>query len=187
MSQGDGVQGRFRRNRKMYAAVLLIAVVSTAVFAYVYYSMSVASVTRITLDQIQGVRIFGGGTYPNRNVTYILEVQVWSKAQTLDVSLNAPTFLADADAVPLGNQTLADGIIIKGAHLTYNLRFSINESKVIGPNPSASNMGLTMVSWVGAGFYSRTVTLSTSTIWNWTTAKLIVSGGCFDITFNIGC
>ena len=187
MSQRDGVSERFHRNWKVYTAVLLIAVVSTAVFGYIYYSMSVASVTRITLDQIQGVRIFGGGTYPNRNVTYILEVQVWSKAQTLDVSLNAPTFLADADAVPLGNQTLADGIIIKGAHLTYNLRFSINESKVIGPNPSASNMGLTMVSWVGAGFYSRTVTLSTSTIWNWTTAKLIVSGGCFDITFNIGC
>ena len=187
MSQGDGVSERFHRNWKVYTAVLLIAVVSTAVFAYVYYSMSVASVTRITLDQIQAVRIFGAGTYPNRNVTYILEVQVWSKAQTLDVSLNAPTFLADADAVPLGNQTLADGIIIKGAYLTYNLRFSINESKVIGPNPSASNMGLRMVSWVGAGFYSRTVTLFTSTIWNWTTAKLIVSGGCFDITFNIGC
>ena len=187
MSQGDGVPRRFYRNRKVYAAILLIAVVSTTVFAYVYNSMSVASVTRITLDQIQAVRIFGGGTYPNRNVTYILEVQVWSKAQTLDVSLNAPTFLADADAVPLGNQTLADGIIIKGAYLTYNLRFSINESKVIGPNPSASNMGLRMVSWVGAGFYSRTVTLFTSTIWNWTTAKLIVSGGCFDITFNIGC
>ena len=171
----------------MYAAVLLIAVVSTAVFAYVYYSMSVASVTRITLDQIQAVRIFGDGSYPNRNVSYILEVQVWSRAQALDVSPNAPTFLADADAVPLGNQTLADGIIIKGAYLSYNLRFSINDSKVIGPNPSASNMGLRMVSWVGAGFYLRTVTLSTSAIWNWTTAKLIVSGGCFDITFNIGC
>src|SRR5439155_26962969 len=84
MSQGDGVSERFHRNWKVYIAVLLIAVVSTAVFGYIYYSMSVASVTRVTLDQIQGVRIFGGGTYPNRNVTYILEVQVWSKAQTLD-------------------------------------------------------------------------------------------------------
>src|SRR5437016_8625947 len=187
MSQGDGVPRRFYRNRKVYAAILLIAVVSTGVFGYIYYSMSVASVTSISLDQIQAVRIFGSGNYPNRNATFIIEVQVWSKAQTLDVILNAPTFLADADAVPLGNQTLADGIIIKGAYLTYNLRFSINESKVIGPNPSASNMGLRMVSWVGAGFYSRTVTLSTSTIWNWTTAKLVLDGGCFNLTFDTPC
>ena len=187
MTQPQTGTNRFRLKKRVVLVTPLVIVILVAVSAYVYYSMSVASVTRITLDQIQAVRIFGAGTYPNRNVTYILEVQVWSKAQTLDVSLNAPTFLADADAVPLGNQTLADAIIIKGAYLTYNLRFSINESKVIGPNPSASNMGLRMVSWVGAGFYSRTVTLSTSTIWNWTTAKLIVSGGCFDITFNIGC
>jgi len=62
MSQGDGVSERFHRNWKVYTAVLLIAVVSTTVFAYVYNSMSVASVTRITLDQIQAVRIFGAGT-----------------------------------------------------------------------------------------------------------------------------
>ena len=114
MTQPQTGTNRFRLKKRVVLVTPLVIVILVAVFAYVYYSMSLASVTRISLDQIQAVRIFGAGTFPNRNVTYILEVQVWSKAQTLDVSLNAPTFLADADAVPLGNQTLADGIIIKG-------------------------------------------------------------------------
>ena len=45
MSQGDGVSERFHRNWKVYTAVLLIAVVSTAVFKWLL-STSQAATTR---------------------------------------------------------------------------------------------------------------------------------------------
>ena len=188
MSQGDGVSERFHRNWKVYTAVLLIAVVSTAVFSYIYYSMSVASVTSISLDQIQAVRIFGSGNYPNRNATFIIEVQVWSKAQTLSVRLENPVVVADADTVPLGNQTLAGGTILPGAYLVYNLRFSVNESKAIGTIPySAFGVTLRLTGVMHAGIYSRTVSLVHGSTWNWTTAKLILDGGCFNLTFDTPC
>src|SRR5436309_2452656 len=116
MSQGDGVSERFHRNWKVYAAILLIAVVSTAVFGYIYYSMSVASVTSISLDQIQAVRIFGNGNYPNRNATYFIEVQVWSKAEALSVRLDNPVFEVSLSPLVEGNQSLPGGTILPSSY-----------------------------------------------------------------------
>jgi hypothetical protein len=188
MGQVDNISNRFRLSRRIIVGIILVVVIATATVFYVYNSMSMASVTSIALGQIQAVRIFTSGTYPNRNATYIIEVQVWSKARALDVSLGTPIFLADADRVPLGNQTLGGGTILRGAYLTYDLRFNINESKAIVTfSGSGNDITVNMVSLVQAGSFSRTVTLSTGAVWNWTTATLILNGGCFDITFSTNC
>src|SRR5881398_4209420 len=114
MTQPQTGTNRFRLKKRVFLVIPLVIVTLVAVFAYIYYSMGVASVTSISLDQIQAVRIFGNGNYPNRNATFIIEVQVWSKAQTLSVRLENPVLEVDADTVPLGNQTLAGGTILPG-------------------------------------------------------------------------
>jgi len=60
----------------MFVAILLVAIMVGAVLVYVYYSMSVASVTSVTRDEVLADRNFVGGTYPNQNATFIIEVQV---------------------------------------------------------------------------------------------------------------
>ena len=178
MSQGDGVPRRFYRNRKVYAAILLIAVVSTAVFGYIYYSMSVASVTSISLDQIQAVRIFGNGNYPNRNATYFIEVQVWSKAEALSVRLDNPVFEVSLSPLVEGNQSLPGGTILPSSYLIYNLRLTVNESRDIGtvsfPN---ATVFVQMTTRAETTLFSQTVTVRDSALWDWNTATLIKNYG----------
>lgn len=188
MGQLGARPARFRLSRKILVAAILIAIIITGVVVYIYNSMSVTSVTSIASNQVQAVRIFTNGTFPNRIATYLIEVQVWSKARALDVSLGPTVLQADLDRVPLGNQTFEGTTIMRGAYLTYNLRFNINESKAVGTiSGNANDVGVKILSVVQAGFYSQTVTLTTSGVWSWTAATLLVNGGCFDITFNINC
>src|SRR6266567_387138 len=124
--------GIFRLTRRLSITILLVAIIVGAVLVYVYYSMSVTSVTTVSIDQVFADRNFVSGAYPNRNATFIIEVQVWSNAQALSVRLGNPIFLANVDGVPLGNETLDGGTILPRSCLTYNLRFNINESKNVG-------------------------------------------------------
>src|SRR5436305_15343660 len=115
------------------------------------------------------IHIFDRRNNQNRNATFIIEVQVWSKAQTLIVRLENPVVEADADTVPLGNQTLAGGTILPGAYLVYNLRFSVNESKAIGTIPySAFGVTLRLTGVMRAGLSSRTLSLLHGITCYWT-------------------
>ena len=178
MSQGDGVSERFHRRWKVYTAVLLIAVVSTAIFAYVYYSMSVASVTSVIIDEVFADRNFVSGTYPNRNATYFIEVQVWSKAEALSVRVDNPVFEVNLSPLVEGNQTLPGGIILPGSYLIYNLRLTVNESRDIGtvsfPN---ATVFVHMTTRAETTLFSQTVTARDSALWDWNTATLIKNYG----------
>jgi hypothetical protein len=178
MDQVGRIPRRLHLTRRIYIAILLVAVITGAVLVYVYYSMGVASVTSLTIDQVLADRNFTGGTYPNRNVSYVFEVKIWSKAQALSVNLQAPTFSANAEGVSLGNETLGGGTILPGSSLTYSLRFNTNESRNIAVlSFSGSNVCLYMTSSAGSGIYSQTLRVHDSATWNWTTAALIVNYG----------
>jgi hypothetical protein len=124
MDQVDRIPRRLHLVRRTFVAILFVAVIAGAVLVYVYFSMSFASVTTVAIDQVLADRNFVGGVFPNRNVSYIFEVKVWSKAQSLNVNLRAPTFTANAEGVSLGNETFGVGTILAGSYLTYNLRFN---------------------------------------------------------------
>ncbi len=174
--------GIFRLTRRLSITILLVAIIVGAVLVYVYYSMSVTSVTTVSIDQVFADRNFVSGTYPNRNATFIIEVQVWSNAQALNVKLEHPVFLIDLAPDVRGSQTFGSATILPGSYLTYNLRFSVNESRDVGTiSYSAANVVLGMTSQLTAGFYSQTATVTNSVTWNWTTATLIIDyGSCFN-------
>ena len=178
MSQGDGVSERFHRRWKVYTAVLLIAVVSTAIFAYVYYSMSFASVTSVIIDEVFADRSFVSGTYPNRNATYFIEIQVWSKAEALSIRLDNPVFEVSLSPLVEGNQSLPGGTILPGSYLIYNLRLTVNESRDIGtvsfPN---ATVFVQMTTRAETTLFSQTVTARDSALWDWNTATLIKNYG----------
>lgn len=148
------------------------------VFVYVYYSMSVASVTSLAFDQVLADRNFVSGTFPNRNTTFIVEVQVWSKAQSLSVRLDNPVFLVRLSPSVKANETLPSGTIQPGSYLTYNLRLNTNESRdaltISFPNATVS---VELTSTASSGLYSQTITLSHLTLWDWTTATIIKDYG----------
>jgi len=178
MSRGEGVSERFHRRWKVYTAVLLIAVVSTAIFAYVYYSMSVASVTSVIIDEVFADRNFVSGTYPNRNATYFIEIQVWSKAEALSIRLDNPVFEVSLSPLVEGNQSLPGGTILPGSYLIYNLRLTVNESRDIGtvsfPN---ATVFVQMTTRAETTLFSQTVTARDSALWDWNTATLIKNYG----------
>lgn len=134
------------------------------------------------IDQVLADRNFTSGTYPNRNATYVIEVKVWSAAKSLTVTLDRPVFLADIGVVPLGNETLGNGTILAGSYLTYNLRFTVNESKAVSVIPfNSGNVYLGMRASVESGLYSQSALVTNQAIWNWTTATLIIDfGSCFN-------
>jgi len=178
MSRGEGVSERFHRRWKVYTAVLLIAVVSTAIFAYVYYSMSVASVTSVIIDEVFADRNFVSGTYPNRNATYFIEIQVWSKAEALSIRLDNPVFEVSLSPLVEGNQSLPGGTILPSSYLIYNLRLTVNESRDIGtvsfPN---ATVFVQMTTRAETTLFSQTVTARDSALWDWNTATLIKNYG----------
>ena len=178
MSRGEGVSERFHRRWKVYTAVLLIAVVSTAIFAYVYYSMSVASVTSVIIDEVFADRNFVSGTYPNRNATYFIEIQVWSKAEALSIRLDNPVFEVSLSPLVEGNQSLPGGTILPSSYLIYNLRLTVNESRDIGtvsfPN---ATVFVQMTTRAETTLFSQTVTVRDSALWDWNTATLIKNYG----------
>ena len=182
VSQADGHPSRFRITKKVLAAIVLAIIIVGSVLVYVYYLMSVASVTTVMIDQVLADRNFTGGTFGKRNATYVIEVRVWSNAQSLSVRVDRPVFLAEIDGVPLGNETLPTGTILPEAYLTYNLRFNINESKAIGTIIySANNFGLGMTAPLASGVYSQTALITNQVTWNWTTATPIIDyGSCFN-------
>ncbi len=178
MGQVDDGSGRFHLTRRHFVAIALVAIIVAATLVYVYYSMSVASATSLTIDEVLADRKYVSGTYPNRNATFIIEVQVWSKAQALSVKLEKPIFSAELPGVPLGSGTFGSGTLLPGSYLTYNLRFTINESRNFGtisfPN---STVLVKMTTLAEAGLYSQTVTVADTALWDWTTATLIKNYG----------
>ena len=172
MTQPQTGTNRFRLKKRVFLVIPLVIVTLVAVFAYIYYSMGVASVTSISLDQIQAVRIFGNGNYPNRNATYFIEVQVWSKAEALSVRLDNPVFEVNLSPLVEGNQTLPGGMILAGSYLTYNLRLMVDESRDIGtvsfPN---ATVFVQMTTHAATTPYSQTVTARDSALWDWNTAR----------------
>jgi hypothetical protein len=191
MDQVERIPRRLHLSRRTYVAVLLVAVITGAVLVYVYYSMSVASVTSLTVDEVLADRNFVSGTFPNRIATFIIEVQVWSKAQALSVRLDDLMFVVRLSGVPdviLGNETFGTGTIYPGAYLTYNLRFSMNESRNFAAISLGGNaVDLNMTTIAGAGLYSHSLTLRDYDSWNWTTATKTLDVGCADYTFNSPC
>src|SRR5207237_7719289 len=67
---------RLRLVRRVYFAVGLVVVISVSIFAYAYYSLGASSARGLTFQLVQANRYFLGGTYPNRNVTLLFELQV---------------------------------------------------------------------------------------------------------------
>jgi hypothetical protein len=179
MSGVDANSGRFHLTKKIYVAILLVAVIVGGVLVYVYYSMSVTAVSSVKIDQVLADRKVLNGTYPNRNATFIFEVRVWSDAQSLSVKLDKPVFLAVMDGVRLGNQTLDGGTVLPGSYATYNFRFTVIESKAgyVPFNYGANNVDIGLVTRLTAGLYSQPATITNSVTWNWTTALPIVDYG----------
>ncbi|HVH14462.1 MAG TPA: hypothetical protein VNA15_01930 [Candidatus Angelobacter sp.] len=170
---------------------LMVVVIVGAALVYVYYSIGMASVTGIRIDEVFADRNYVGGTFPNRNATFTIEVQVWSNAQALNVRLEKPTFVVELSGVPnliLGSDTRDTSSIIPGAYLTYNLRFNINENKNFAAvSLSGNNVLVNMTTIATAGLFSHSLTERENAAWNWTTATLTLNAGCFDYTFNIPC
>ncbi len=162
---------RFRFTRRVIIAIILVGIVSSAVLVYVYYSMSVASVNGLTVDEVLAVRNYVSGTSPKRNATFIFEFQVWSKSQSLSVRLDKPLFHVELPGVTLGNETFPSGTIVPGSYLTYNLRFNINESVNIGPiSFPNSTVVVQVTTYATSGLYSRTITVGDIALWDWTTS-----------------
>ena len=136
-----------------------------------------ASVTGIRIDEVFADRNYVSGTFPNRNATFIIEVQAWSNNQALNVRLGKPTFVVELSGVPnviLGSDTRGTSTILPGSYLIYNLRFNVNESRDVGTiSYSGNNVGLGMTTRLTAGLYSETVTVCNSVTWNWTAATVV--------------
>jgi hypothetical protein len=181
MSGPNADSGRFHLTKRIYVAILLVAVIVAGVLVYVYYSMSVTAVTSVKIVQVLADRKVLNGTYPNRNAIFLFEVRVWSTAQSISIKLDKPVFLVDIDGVHLGNQTLDGGTIFPGSYLTYDFRFTVTESQAgyIPFSYSADNIYLGMVTRLTAGFYSQPVAMCHSVTWNWTTALPIVDYGSY--------
>ena len=140
--------------------------------------MSVASVTSVVIDEVFADRNFVSGTYPNRNATYFIEIQVWSKAEALSVMLDNPVFEVSLSPLVEGNQSLPGGTILPGSYLIYNLRLTVNESRDIGtvsfPN---ATVFVQMTTRAETTLYSQIVTARDSALWDWNTATLIKNYG----------
>jgi len=140
--------------------------------------MSVASVTSVIIDEVFADRNFVSGTYPNRNATYFIEIQVWSKAEALSIRLDNPVFEVSLSPLVEGNQSLPGGTILPSSYLIYNLRLTVNESRDIGtvsfPN---ATVFVQMTTRAETTLFSQTVTVRDSALWDWNTATLIKNYG----------
>jgi len=67
---------RLRLVRRVYFAVGLVVVISVSIFAYAYYSLGASSVNGVSFQMVLANRVFMGGPFPHRNVTFSIELQV---------------------------------------------------------------------------------------------------------------
>lgn len=163
--------GRFHFTRRTYAAIGLVIIIVVSVLVYAFSSLGAASLTGLTIRLVFADRIYGSGTFPNRNITFFIEAQVWSATQSLDVQVTSASLAVDEPGLRLGNATLGTGTIRLDSRLTYNLRFNVNESRSPGVlDYGANTLTLLMNAQASSGLYAQHILLGDGNIWNWTTA-----------------
>ena len=124
-------------------------------------------------------RVFLGGSFPNRNVTFFIE-EVVRSGGLLDVGLVKPTFMAEAVGITtLGNITFPDSTIKAGYYQTYNLRYSVNETNSSAKfDPGGDVIAVTMTAMVTAPLFGHAVQNRDLVYWNWTTVTKIWESCC---------
>ena len=161
---------RLRLVRRVYFAVGLVVVISVSIFAYAYYSLGASSVSGVSFLMVLANRSFPGGTFPNRNVTFFIELQIYSPGAVLEVS-TGPSFLVLASSLSLGNASFLTSRLPSGGELTYNLRFSLNESTNAGIlSYSGSDLDIYLRGNASSGLYSGIISERAAYSWNWTTS-----------------
>ena len=156
---------RLRLVRRVYFAVGLVVVISVSIFAYAYYSLGASSARGLTLQLVQANRYFLGGTYPNRNVTLLFEIQVDSSS-LLDVNIS-PRFSVAGEVASIGNASFSSARVPAGGELVYNLRFSKNETTTGEISDNVTVIGIQMGGSVSSGLYSGTLQICARYQWIW--------------------
>jgi hypothetical protein len=160
----DSFKSYVRRHPIPVAIVLVGGLVVAPLL--VYYTMSYNSVNGTTVQIATGYRSPGYG-YAD---TFYLEIHVWSYATSLDTSVLNPTFTLAVDSFPFATVTASGGTWQTGGYVSYNLKFTTNDSTVASAvgQTTTNNLVLSMNGIVSAGVFSEELTRSNSVTWTFT-------------------
>lgn len=164
-----------RLTRKTILVLALVSAAAAFSLLYVGYAASYSSVMGTNIRLVQAIRVYLGGVSPNRNVTYFIEVQVSSNPGWLGTRIIRPDFATTLDAVNLGSMTLSTSTLWPHSYVTYNLRYSLNESvNPVALDFSGNFVAIKMTGLVISGLYEQSITRGDGSTWNWTTITCVV-------------